>query len=48
MFIIGKTVEERLKRVFEDDYQSRAVKVEKVYIQRCKIYNKIKQFHIKL
>lgn len=29
MFIIGKTVEERLKRVFEDDYQSRPVKVKK-------------------
>lgn len=41
-------VEERLKRVFEDDYQSRPVKVEKVYIQRCKICNKIRQFRIKL
>lgn len=43
-----ETVEERLKRVFEDDYQSRPVKVEKVYIQRCKICNKIRQFRIKL
>lgn len=43
-----ETVEERLTRVFEDDYQSRPVKVKKVYIQRCKICNKIRQFRIKL
>lgn len=28
-----ETVEEKLKKVFENDYQSRPVKVEKVYIQ---------------
>lgn len=43
-----ETVEERLTRVFEDDYQSRPVKIKKVYIQRCKICNKIRQFRIKL
>jgi hypothetical protein len=43
-----ETVEEKLKKVFENDYQSRLVKVEKVYIQRCKICNKIRQFRIKL
>lgn len=37
-----ETVEERLTRVFEDDYQSRPVKIKKVYIQRCKICNKIR------
>lgn len=43
-----ETVEEKLKKVFENDYQNRPVKVEKVYIQRCKICNKIRQFRIKL
>lgn len=43
-----ETVEEGLTRVFEDDYQSRPVKIKKVYIQRCKICNKIRQFHIDL
>ena len=43
-----ETVEEKLKKVFENDYQNRPVKVKKVYIQRCKICNKIRQFRIKL
>lgn len=43
-----ETVEEKLKKVFENDHQSRPVKVEKVYIQRCKICNKIRRFRIKL
>ena len=43
-----ETVEEKLKKVFENNYQNRPVKVEKVYIQRCKICNKIRQFRIKL
>lgn len=43
-----ETVEEKLKKVFENDYQNRPVKVEKAYIQRCKICNKIRQFRIKL
>ena len=43
-----ETVEEKLKQVFENDYQNRPVKVEKVYIQRGKICNKIRQFRIKL
>ena len=43
-----ETVEEKLKKVFENDYQNHPVKVEKVYIQRCKICNKIRQFRIKL
>lgn len=38
----------KIKKVFENDYQSRPVKVEKVYIQSCKICNKIRQFRIKL
>ena len=43
-----ETIEEHTTRVFEDDYQSRPVKVKKVYIQRCKICNKIRQFRIEL
>lgn len=43
-----ETIEDHVTRVFEDDYQRRPVKVEKVYIQRCKICNQIRQFRIKL
>ena len=48
MYMIGRQLKKKLKKVFENDYQNRPVKVEKVYIQRCKICNKIRQFRIKL
>lgn len=43
-----ETIEEHITRVFQDDYQKRPIKIEKVYIQRCKICNKIRQFPIDL
>jgi hypothetical protein len=41
-------IENRIIKIFDGSDSDRPVTVEKVYIQRCKICNKIRQFRIKL
>lgn len=42
-----ETVEDHVTRVFESDYHQRPIKIRRIYVQRCKICNKIRIFKVK-